>query len=65
VHPSGSVQTGSISKELESLLPADRQDAGVVIELIPEGRFLTYGVGIPLTDMQKPELARGTVPVDG
>lgn len=63
VHPDGSVQIGSLSKELESLLPADRQDAGVVIELIPEGQFLTYGVGISLTDMRKPELARASVPV--
>lgn len=63
VHQPGSVRIGSISKELESLLPEDRKDAGVVIELIPEGRFVTYGVGVSLTDMQKPELARATVPV--
>lgn len=63
VHPNGSVQVRSLSKELESLLPADPQDAGVVIELIPEGQFLTYGVGISLTDMRKPELARASVPV--
>ena len=65
VHPRGSVEIASISKQLESLLPPDRKEAGVVIELIPEGRFLTYGVGIPLIDMQKPELARATVPVAG
>lgn len=65
VHLPGSVELAPIYKELGSLLPEDRKDAGVVIELIPEGRFLTYGVGIPLIDMQKPELARATVPVTG
>lgn len=63
VHPAGSLKIASISKELESLLPRDRRDAGVVIELIPEGEFLTYGVGVPLLDMQNPELSRATVPV--
>jgi len=62
-HPAGSVKLGSLAKQLESLLPPERRDAAVVIELIPEGRFLTYGVGVPLMDMQKPELARAVVPV--
>src|ERR1051326_4108884 len=57
VHPAGSVKIDSLSKELESLLPAERRDAAVLIELIPEGRFRTYGVGVSLTDMRKPELA--------
>lgn len=65
VHPPGSVQIASISKELESWLPEDRMDAGVLIELIPEGQFLTYGIGISLSDMQKPELASAVVPVAG
>lgn len=63
VHPAGSVDLASISKQLESLMPADRKDAGVVIELIPEGQFLTYGVGVSLMEMQKPEVARAVVPV--
>jgi hypothetical protein len=63
VHPAGSVRIDSLSKELESLLPRDRRDNAVLIELIPEGRFLTYGVGVPLMDMQKPELAEAVVPV--
>lgn len=63
VHPAGSVKIASLSKELESLLPPGRRDAGVVIELIPEASFLTYGIGVPLMEMQKPELARAVVPV--
>ncbi len=65
VHPAGTVNVGSLSKELDSLLPPDRRDAAVVIELAPEGDFLTYGVGVPLMDMQKPELARALVPTEG
>ena len=65
VHAAGSLKVGSLSKELETLLPPKRRDAAVVIELAPEGEFLTYGVGVPLMDMQKPELARGVVPTAG
>lgn len=65
VHPAGSLDIATISKELEALLPAGRKGAGVVIELIPEGQFLVYGVGVSLTDMQKPEVARALVPVAG
>lgn len=65
VHPADSVRVDSFSKELESLLPPDRRDHAVLIELIPEGRFLTYGVGVSLTDMRHPELAEGVVPVSG
>lgn len=65
VHPAGSVKTESLSKQLESLVSADRRDAAVLIELIPEGRFVTYGIGISLMDMQKPELAEAVVPIGG
>ena len=63
VHPAGSVKIASLSKDLEALLPPERRDAGMLIELIPEGRFLAYGVGVSLMDMQKPELARASVPI--
>ncbi len=63
VHPVGSVRIAAVSKQLESWLPADRKDSGALVELIPEGQFLTYGVGTSLRDMQKPELAGASVPV--
>lgn len=63
VHPAGSLKIASLSKELESLLPPGRRDQGAVIELIPEGRFLTYGIGVSLMDMLKPEVAGAVVPV--
>jgi len=34
-----------------------------VIEVIPKGDFITYGVGISLMEMRNPELARGRAPV--
>jgi len=30
----------------------------------PDGRFVTYGIGVPLMDMRSPEVARAVVPVD-
>ena len=63
VHPGGSLEIGALSMELESLLPTERRDAAVIIELIPEGHFLTYGVGVSLMEMREPELAQAAVPV--
>lgn len=34
-----------------------------VIEIVPVGDFVTYGVGIPLMTMRNPEQARGRAPV--
>jgi len=61
-HPSGSLKLASISRQLESMVPADRRKAAVVIELTPEGDFLTYGLGVPLMDMQKPQRSQAAVP---
>ena len=63
VHPAGSVKIGALSRRLGSLLPAERRHTATIIELLPEGQFLTYGVGVSLIDMQKPELAQASVPV--
>lgn len=63
-HPVGTVDIGSLSEDLQSLLPPERRAGTVIIELIPEGDFLTYGVGVPLMEMKKPELARALVPVE-
>jgi len=62
VHPAGAIDVGSLSRELESLLPSERRDGAVVIELVPEDRFLTYGVGTALMDMRDPALSRAVVP---
>jgi hypothetical protein len=34
-----------------------------VIELTPEGNFLTYGIGVSLMAMRDPEVAQARVPV--
>jgi hypothetical protein len=35
-----------------------------LIEVTPEGDFITYGIGIPLIKMRHPHLARGRAPVN-
>ena len=50
-------------EELASLLPAERRASARVIEVIPQGRFVTYGVGVALTQMRNPAAARARVPV--
>jgi len=63
VHPAGSVDIGSVSKELARLLPKEREGTSCVIELVPEGRFLTYGIGVSLMDMRHPARSLARVPV--
>jgi hypothetical protein len=63
VHPAGSAEAGALARELGSLLPAERQASASVIEITPEGAFVTYGVGVPLLRMRIPAAARARVPV--
>jgi hypothetical protein len=63
VHPAGSLDIGSVSKELMKLVPESRKAGSCVIELVPEGRFLTYGIGVSLMDMADPTLALARVQV--
>jgi uncharacterized pyridoxamine 5'-phosphate oxidase family protein len=37
--------------------------ASCVIEVVPQGEFITYGVGVPLMEMRFPEKARGRTAV--
>jgi hypothetical protein len=46
VHPADSPQVRSLLNELASLLPEERRASAAVIEVIPEGSFVTYGVGV-------------------
>ena len=63
VHPAGSPQVGSLLKELGSLLPAERRTSACIIEILPEGAFLTYGLDVSLSKMRDPAAARARVPV--
>ena len=63
VHPADSPQVGSLVKELGSLLPAERRASACLIEIIPEGAFVTYGLGVSLSKLRDPAAARARVPV--
>jgi hypothetical protein len=63
VHPAGSLDIGSVSKDLEKLVPEARKTGSCILELRPEGRFLTYGIGVSLMAMADPALALARVPV--
>jgi Pyridoxamine 5'-phosphate oxidase len=63
VHPAGSPQVRSLAKELASVLPAERQASASLIEILPQGAFVTYGVGVSLKEMRDPAAARARVPV--
>jgi hypothetical protein len=63
VHQADSPQVRSVLKELASLLPAERQASARILEVIPEGSFVTYGVGVALTQLRDPAAAGARVPV--
>jgi hypothetical protein len=64
VHPAGSPQLRPVLQELGALLPKERKASASVIEVVPEGEFVTYGLGVPLMAMRDPAAARGRVPVE-
>jgi len=63
VHPAGTLDLHAVSGKLESLVPADRRAAATIIELVPEGTFLTYGIGVSLRNMADPAAALAHVPI--
>jgi hypothetical protein len=62
-HPAGSPETRSALQELGGLEPPARRTSASVLEVIPEGTFLTYGVGVSLKKMLEPTAAQGRVVV--
>lgn len=63
VYPAGSPGMISLPKELTRLLPAGGLASSCVMELVPEGQFLTYGLAVSLLAMRDPALARAHVSV--
>ena len=63
VYPPGSPEVGPKLAKLAKLLPPDRRGSACLIEVAPEGYFLTYGIGVPLMTMRQPQAARARVPV--
>jgi hypothetical protein len=63
VHPAGSFSIESVPGKLVSHLPPERRRTGCLLELVPDGDFLAYGLGVSLLGMAKPEAALAHVPV--
>jgi hypothetical protein len=61
VHPAGSPGVGPLLEELGALLPAERRTSATVIEIVPDGAFVTYGIGVSLNAMRDPDAARSRV----
>ena len=62
IRPAGD---GPLPGNLAKLLPPSRRSGADIVEIRPEGYFLTYGIGVPLLRMRVPDLARARVAVDG
>ena len=65
VHPAGSPEARKLLRELASRIPKERRAAGAVLEVVPEGEFLTYGLGVSLRKMLDPAAAQARVAVSG
>ena len=63
VHPAGAPRVRPLLQELGSLLPVERRTSASLIEILPEGAFVTYGLGVSLSKMRDPAAARAHVPV--
>jgi len=63
VRVADSLAGSPLAARLGKLIPAERLNSSVVIEIVPQGEFVTYGVGVPLTRMRHPALARGRAKV--
>lgn len=62
VHAAGVPEARPILAGLKRLLPPDRTASSCLIEIAPEGEFLTYGIAVPLMTMRDPAAARARVP---
>jgi hypothetical protein len=53
----------SLAKQLKVLIPESRKAPATVLELVPEGRIVTYVIGVSLKRMRDPVASRAPVPV--
>jgi pyridoxamine 5'-phosphate oxidase-like protein len=64
-HGHATVKTGGeLPGRLASLVPPERRETCAVVEIVPEGDFVLYGIGVSLLDMRTPASARARVPVE-
>ncbi|TDV44125.1 pyridoxamine 5'-phosphate oxidase family protein [Actinophytocola oryzae] len=54
---------GDLPSRLVSLVPPERRRSSTLVEIVPEGHFVLYGIGVPLLRMRTPATARARVPV--
>jgi hypothetical protein len=64
VYPADATEARPLLEELGALLPTERRASASIIEVIPEGAFVTYGLGISLAKMRDPTAARSRVRVE-
>jgi len=62
VHPAGSPEALAVLRDLSRLLPPERRSSAAIVEIVPEGSFTTYGLGVPLVRMRIPAAALARVP---
>ena len=63
VPPDASRDWSSLPRPLKALVPQSLEAAATLLELVPEGRFVTYGIGVSLNRMRDPVASRALVPV--
>jgi hypothetical protein len=63
VHMPGAPEVDGLVEQLGSLLPRERRDSASIVEIVPEGAFVTYGVGVPLSKMRDPTSSRARVAI--
>jgi hypothetical protein len=63
VHPADSPGVHELLEALGNLLPPERRKTASIIEVIPTGTFVTFGIGVPLMKMRNPAAARARIPV--
>jgi hypothetical protein len=62
-HAAGSEGADAAIDQLSGLVPRERRAIAAIIEIVPEGAFVTYGIGTSLMQMRAPALARGRVEI--
>jgi hypothetical protein len=63
VHAPGAPEVRPALAKLKRLLPPESAQSTCLIEITPEGEFLTYGIGVSLMAMRDPAAAGAHVPV--
>ena len=63
VHAPGAPEVRPALAKLKRLLPPESAQSTCLIEITPEGEFLTYGIGVSLMAMRDPAAAGARVPV--